>query len=899
VPYLDRTLGRKVRSGATIARDFIARWRITRSRPRLFAVTPTRCPCRHTAAQSKVDPPPLARRAPRGERGGINREVPRSEADIPPRRRPAVEKNAADRIGVLLAGLGGPSAFASKRTAPAHDLHLEVRGVGPLRLPLSRAQAERLCSVARPARYGQGERTLLDKEVRDTWEVPKSRVKVDKQRWNQTLRPMLDRVRADLGLPDGPRLRAEFHGMLVYGPGQFFRRHKDSEKSDDMVATLAVTLPSSFRGGSLVIEHGGETVTSRGSKSRLSFVAFYADCPHEVRPVTEGYRVSLTYNLVLEGPGTGAGGGAAKDEIVDAAMAGALADLLGDHLTTRIPRRYRRPGDDPLREPPERLVFLLDHQYTERGLAWHRLKGEDAARAAALRAAAEGADCEAALALAEIHEQRECLADDWGWDTGWYGGGRGRRWERDEDDEWYEDEPPPDGDPDRYPLGDLLDGSVTLNRWIAPTGRKSQDIHTTVSIEELCYATPTTDLEPYASEYEGYMGNYGNTMDRWYRRAAVVLWAKERAFVVRAEASPSWALGTLKKRIRAGEIPGAREMAHSLVPFWGSAARSDGRRGLFGHAMVVAEGVDEPELAAALLEPFPVEALIPSGAPALVALLERYGEAWLRPMLSTWSRDRWVGSLGQDGVKWLATLPRVAGALCEADVVAGSAAARMLLEDRWAWLRERIEETRGLVPPSWRDETFEAWGDPLLAFLEAAARSDAGGVLDEAVGFLLKDENEPLLPCLMRVIRAAASSDSVTPETWDACRLGTLRAHCVGLLETRLATPARADGDWSLDPPGDCTCEDCATLAGFLTAPDRTRLELPLAKPRRQHIHQALDRHGLPVRHETRRSGRPYTLVLTKTAGIFQREAAWRRSWLDDLAWLEELDARPSHAESP
>jgi hypothetical protein len=127
--------------------------------------------------------------------------------------------------------------------------------------------------------------------------------------------------------------------------------------------------------------------------------------------------------------------------------------------------------------------------------------------------------------------------------------------------------------------------------------------------------------------------------------------------------------------------------------------------------------------------------------------------------------------------------------------------------------------------------------------------------LDEAVGFLLKDENEPLLPCLMRVIRAAASSDSVTPETWDACRLGTLRAHCVGLLETRLATPARADGDWSLDPPGDCTCEDCATLAGFLTAPDRTRLELPLAKPRRQHIHQALDRHGLPVRHETRRSG--------------------------------------------
>ncbi|HEY1622588.1 MAG TPA: hypothetical protein VGG16_02210 [Streptosporangiaceae bacterium] len=49
-------------------------------------------------------------------------------------------------------------------------------------------------------------------------------------------------------------------------------------------------------------------------------------------------------------------------------------------------------------------VTLLDHSYTARGLRWGKLKGADADRAALLRAAADKADCEAVLALAEIKE---------------------------------------------------------------------------------------------------------------------------------------------------------------------------------------------------------------------------------------------------------------------------------------------------------------------------------------------------------------------------------------------------------------------------------------------------------------------------------------------------------------
>lgn len=106
--------------------------------------------------------------------------------------------------------------------------------------------------------------------------------------------PVLERLRADLGLPDGCTLEAELHSMLVYAPGQFFVRHQDSEKSDEMVGSLVVTLPSSFTGGALEVEHRGDTTSFWGSKKKLSFVAFYSDCRHQIKPVRSGYRVVLT-----------------------------------------------------------------------------------------------------------------------------------------------------------------------------------------------------------------------------------------------------------------------------------------------------------------------------------------------------------------------------------------------------------------------------------------------------------------------------------------------------------------------------------------------------------------------------------------------------------------------------
>ncbi len=789
-------------------------------------------------------------------------------------------------IGELLGSVRAPGSFTARRTAEADDLHLEVTGFGRLRFPVSRTGAQRLCRLARPARYGQGERTLLDPRVRDTCEIPKSRVKIDKRRWNRTLLPVLEALRADLGLAEGSRLRAELHSMLVYGPGQFFRRHRDSEKADEMVGTLVVTLPSSYKGGALTVEHRGEKVTYRASRRPLSLVAFYADCDHEAKPVTEGYRIVLTYNLMLTGD-AGDGGAAAPD--VPAATVAALAERLREHFETPLPPRRWSPEDAPPRDPPNRFVYLLDHQYTERGFGWARLKGDDAARAAALTAAADRAGCETVLALAEVREIWDCMEP--GWSRPQFG--RRRRWERDEDDEWEaDDEWEPQADlPDAYELGELQDSEITLARWIGRSGEKAEPIVTRVGGDEVCATTPSSALEPYASEYEGYMGNWGNTMDRWYRRAAIVVWPRERTFAVRAEAAPGWALEEIERRLRAGEAAEARAMAASVAPFWAAVAGSDERKSFLARALRVAAKLGEAAPATVLLQPFRVEALTPPRARDLAALADRYGEEWMRALLTSWSDSRRapLRSAETERGAWIVALPGLCAALRSTGGGAGGPVARLLLEvAAWRWLKASIEAGRERTSPSRRDQALAALAKPLGAYFDGAAAAGADALRDEAVAFLCAGDDDLLVPALVPMLRAAGNQ----PAAHAAPALDAVARHCAARLEARLARPERDSGDWSLALPAGCRCELCTELAGFLADPEAVRLEWPLAEERRRHVHSRLDAHELPVRHETRRTGRPYTLVLAKTRALFDDEARERRSWRKDLEWLRATSGR-------
>ncbi|MEO3805684.1 2OG-Fe(II) oxygenase [Nonomuraea sp. B1E8] len=762
---------------------------------------------------------------------------------------------ARERLAELLDVSAEPAASSVFRKLPKTELSVAVDGVGPLRFPVSDEQAVQLRGLGRRARFGRGERTLTDPEVRDTWEIPKELVRIE---WTEAFTTVLDGMRAELGLPPHCELTPELHSMLLYETGQFFVAHQDSEKDDAMVATLVVTLPSAHTGGELVVEHQGQTKKYRGLQTAVSLAAFYADCRHQVLPVRTGNRVTLTYNLLLTGDSHTVAG--------EHPLVSDLAACLHTHFTTPVVLPYsHRRGD-----PPTRLAYLLDHEYTARGLSWSRLKGSDAARGALLRAAAARAGCEITLALAEIQETWDAYDPDEDEDA-WYGD------YEDEDPSDHED--PGSADDRQYVLQDLIETSTTLAHWIGPETGRLENISLDLSDAEVASTTPTADMTPHSSEYEGYMGNYGNTLDRWYRRAALVMWPRGQGFASRAEVSPGWALDELIAMARAGRVAEAHEAVRSLESFWHALGRYADQTELLRKALEAAVELDDTQIAAMLLRPFALERLVPGHGPAFAALAAHYGDTWIDGLLHDWSQSWRPGSYGlaQAPLEWFENLPQLCAAL-SAEGSPSTAAARRIVELSWTMFAGQVGPALDGPLTSRREAWLAALGAPCSGIIAAAARLGSTDVLENAHK-LTRTTGDRAHVLAMATLRAAGTSRAGFDE---------LALNCADRIGAFLAQPQRAPGNWSIELPTGCACELCEVLGAFLRDPERRALDWPLAKDKRRHVHARIDEAELPVHHETRRQGRPYTLVLAKTEALFERERLARERHETDLAWLTD-----------
>jgi hypothetical protein len=268
-------------------------------------------------------------------------------------------------------------------------------------------------------------------------------------------------------------------------------------------------------------------------------------------------------------------------------------------------------------------------------------------------------------------------------------------------------------------------------------------------------------------------------------------------------------------------------------------------------------------------------------------IADGYGPQWTAELLRTWfggDQPAWAYGGGQERPRWVAgSLP----ALCEGLHAAGSAgtpAARRLVDLAWDWLGRDIGAGLTSSSPSRRDEKLGGLGKPLASVLRAAAVIGAAGTPD-MVTACIREQEDAVTALEMSALRAAAelSGDGARGEAG----FGDLAADCAARLRARLARPRRASGDWSIElATGGCTCELCDTLRAFLEDKARRAFEWPLAQQGRQHVHSRIDAAGLPVTHLTRRQGRPYTLVLTKTGALFAREAEARTRDETDLEWL-------------
>lgn len=794
------------------------------------------------------------------------------------------------------------------------DFVLTVDGIGPIGLPVTRKTAHALCGMASPAMHGHKDQTRLDPDVRDTWEIPASRLSLDGSAWPRFLKKLMTRVTKDLAMPEGVSLRAELHNLLVYERGQFFSLHQDSEKLDGMIGTLVLTLPSEFEGGEFVLRHGNKRMVAKGSSDKVEVVAFYADCHHEVTPVQEGFRVVLTFNLVMDAdatPKTGSADAVPADTLAD------LAETIRQFWQTRpVPRWHH---DE--RDPPERLILLLDHQYTEAGLDWSRLKGADARMATALKAVARQLDTDIFLTLADVHQI-------WSAEEPY----RRRYWE-DEDDEA---EVVRIGR-DRYVLQDLIDDDVVLKHWLDADGRRMDFADSHATDAETCMTTGHEELVPFSAEYEGYMGNYGNTLDRWYHRAAMVMWPRSRGFLLRARQDPVWAMQQILAGFQEGDAAQVAARLQDLKTEWRSAVRFAGTCRLPEATLPVAVASEDADTAAWLLDHFQLVWLPANVAPWVVALHQTHGTDWLKARLQHWYQEGHTGSESRQG--WMSdVLPAWLEVFREASGEGAEAARSLLLKRAWQDVWEQVLLSRDAHGGQALIESLLPLANPLARLLQLGF---AEGLLTDVGSFIddLLDDNLPIdLPVGVLAVSirlwmnrqelvVSTEDDPVTgkgasgrrtgrkkraslQEDREAARwmdqaIGLINAHpssggalahlkplhqqVVARLNARLAQPERAPDDWSIPFPGTPQGELGSKLMAFLNDPAGKRLVWPLAKERRMAIHRFIDRHELPITHVTERTGSPHKLILEKQPGLHAREADQRWRWEQDFRNLSRL----------
>lgn len=731
---------------------------------------------------------------------------------------------------------------------------MSVERVGRIAFPILESQARALASAAERAPYGRGPDTVFDPDVRDCWQIDANRVGLFGAGWEKTFRSILESVADGLGC-QRDALMAQLYKLLIYEEGGFFAEHRDTEKVDGMIATLVVALPTAGQGGDLVIRHLDREATVSlqvDEPGGLKYAAFYADCVHRTQPVESGHRVSLVYNVVMK-PGAGPTLLAPPDY---AEQIGEVSGILSEWVETR--------------RGPRKIVWLLEHEYSELGLGQAALKGLDEAVGRTLRQAAERSGCVLHSAILSIEES--CLPD-------------------------YDDVDEYGGEIDytgrECAIEEVFEVSRTLATWAEPDLTGSELPAIPLLDEEPLPVGCLDDAEPDEQTLFEASGNEGVSLERSYRLAAFVLWPRSREVSVIADGSMKAAIEYAERMLTAGPadrgapVTGS-ELAAQLIECWpehGPAMYSFQSRTQidpsFESLLALLSKVSDEEQSARFVcgvvakqyHAAMNDALAPFLGQAKPATLARFF-----PALMEASAPR-----SPNGV--LALVAGVRMSQSRRAETASEEACRIAIRAALQVLPEAFVPSLAKGEPEWkRPEPQALSADGIRDLLAECHRLGLHSEAESAAALFARhpDQVDPY-----RTIPDALKKLGETARGFTKSKAYALLWHlsCRRLLE-RSAVPPEAPTDERIEPPTRCSCEHCKELRAFCLDPEAKTKRFRAAQHIRGKVERCISMENLDIDCRTEASGRPYTLVCEKVPRSYLRRFNLHAADIDSMQTL-------------
>ena len=742
---------------------------------------------------------------------------------------------------------------------------IEVDGVGLIALPLLPAQAKQLIKAATRAPFGRGAETVVDTKVRRTWQIEAGRVSIGGKHWPKTLDDIVARAVEGLGVK-GP-VTAELYKLLVYDKGSFFVSHRDTEKAPGMFATLVVVLPSQSDGGALVVRHNDREARldlQTDEPSEVAFAAFYADCVHEVLPVTSGCRATLVFNLMRGGKG------AAIEPPNYAAGTEKVATLL-TAWTKAMAESSDRPDQDDTGKSawPEKLVYPLEHAYTPAELTFEGMKGADAAIARLLATAAPQAGCDLHLALLTVWQSGS--AEYTGRENWHY-----RRGQRDAGKAEARHE---------FEVIDIFDWSKTLSEWRRPDGAPTTLGKLPIKDDEVSPGDALDDMEPDEEHFHEATGNEGASFDRTYARAALIIWPSNRILAVLNQAGLEATLPHLGELTDKWQAAGAKkglphkqqadELARHMIATWPERSwhgRNRTEPSELGRMFGMLTRLGDTALVESMFDKLMKQrghdkADNPAILEALSLFADDRAAEWLRKIVEA------------NGLEAL-------GSCC--GLLVGALEANFAKKPKL--LLRAAQTLVSHLPGDPASAQKDQWDRPKIATVDAACVAALVAVADRVDAGLAKraaahmlawpryfGHDDVLVPAVMKLLPARSPSGTA---------FDIVHAACVAHLEARIAEPLEAPQDWTRPSTIGCKCQHCSDLIRFLADPACETWSLRAVQQFRTHVEEVIRRADADLDTETLRKGSPHSLIAKKNQASYKLRVKQRQKDLTDLAVL-------------
>lgn len=183
-----------------------------------------------------------------------------------------------------------------------------------------------------------------------------------------------------------------------------------TQKGDGSFATVTVVLPSKFTGCAARLTHGALSAIydcSDTSFSQTTVLSWYTGVAHELEPITSGYRLALSYNLIYTGTSI-------------APALSSNAELPIQKLRRLLQRWKQADADDA----PDEIVLLLHRECST--LRGSELKHSDANKVGVLSLLAKELGFQIGLATAVYALSGQAARTD----DRWYKRSGSSRWQK-------------------------------------------------------------------------------------------------------------------------------------------------------------------------------------------------------------------------------------------------------------------------------------------------------------------------------------------------------------------------------------------------------------------------------------------------------------------------------------